>query len=200
MACAATRISYHFRIKFTPYNGRFSADLKHAMKTLPRFDPTRMRELERAWRGRHEERSRKRLQVIRLVVQHRRTAWEIAQALGMGCWTVFNYVRKFQDGGVKGLLATSYAGRAARGSVDEATEAELRGKLEKGEFKRGVDAQACLAGRGASLALKTVYYWLKKSRRGFGNAAQNPRQKRRGPGRGLQTQPRRRTAGAGARA
>ena len=180
--------------------GLFAAKLNPAMRTLPRFGPERMAELERAWRGRHDERGRKRLQVIRLVAQHRLTAGGIAEAAGVSRPTVFNYVRAFQEGGVEKLLASGYAGRAPRGRVDEATGAELRGKLEKGEFKRGRDAQAWLAGRGVRLALKTVYYWLKKARRGFESAVQNPREKRRGPGRGLQKQPLRRTAGAGPRA
>jgi transposase len=121
-----------------------------------------MAELERAWRRKHDARGRKRLQVIRLVAQHRLTAGGIAEAAGVSRPTVFNYVRAFQEGGVEKLLATGHA-RSRRGSVDEATEAELRGKLEKGGFKRGRDAQTWLAGRGVTLALNTVYYWLKKA-------------------------------------
>ncbi|MDR0352463.1 MAG: helix-turn-helix domain-containing protein, partial [Opitutaceae bacterium] len=90
------------------------------MRTLPRFGPERMKELERAWRRAHDERGRKRLQVLRLVAQHKLTAGEIAQAAGVGRWTVFNYVRKFQEGGVEKLLATGYAQRPARGRLDAA--------------------------------------------------------------------------------
>jgi transposase len=159
-----------------------------------------MKELEGAWRRRHDERGRKRLQVLRLVAQHQLTAGQIAEAVGVGRWTVFNYLRQFQDGGVEKLLATGYAQRPPRGRVDAESAGQLRGKLAQGEFKRAKEAQAWLAGREVRLARKTVYYWLKKSRRGLESAAQDPRQKGRGQSGGVPRNPRRRTNPAGRRA
>jgi transposase len=90
------------------------------------------------------------------VAQHNPTVAQIAQACGVGRWTVFNYVRRSQEGGVAALLASGYAGRTPRGRVAEATASEPRGKLEQGGFKHAKEARAWLAGRGVELALKMV--------------------------------------------
>jgi transposase len=122
-----------------------------------------MAELEHAWRQRHDERSRLRLQVVRLVAQHKLNAGQIAEAAGCGRRSVFRYIERFVAGGVDALLERHYEknGRPAR--LDEESAEQLRGKLEKGGFRRAKEAQEWLAGRKVKLALPTVYYWLKKA-------------------------------------
>jgi transposase len=122
-----------------------------------------MGELERAWRQPHDERSRRRLQVLRLVAQHQLNAVQIAGAVGCGRRSVFRYIGRFMAGGVDALLERHYEknGRPAR--LDAAGAEQLRGKLEKGGFKWAKEAQGWLAGRGVKLALPTVCYWLKKA-------------------------------------
>ena len=122
-----------------------------------------MAELERAWRQPHDERGRLRLQVLRLVAQHQLNAGQIAEAAGCGRRSVFRSIERFVAGGVDALLESHYEknGRPAR--LDASGAKQLRGKLEKGGFKRAKEAQAWLAGRKVELALPTVYYWLKKA-------------------------------------
>jgi transposase len=120
-----------------------------------------MRELELAWKQKHDERGRKRLQVIRLVAQHQLNAGQIAQATGISRRTVFNYIDTFTKGGAEALLATHYK-RENRGSVDAATQEALREQLRQGRFKRGKEVRAWLGERSVKLALSTVYYWLGK--------------------------------------
>jgi hypothetical protein len=94
-------------------------------------------------------------------MQHRIASGGIAEAAGVSRPERVQLRAHVSGGrGVEKVPATGCA-RGRRGSVDEATRAGLRGKLEKGGFKRGVDAQTWLAGRGVTLALKTVYYRLK---------------------------------------
>ena len=132
------------------------------MRVLPRFGKERHRELEEAWKHKQSERSRKRLQVIRLVAQHKLTAGEIAQAAGVGRSVVFDYINKFLEGGVPGLLGTRYR-RENRGSMDAQTREAMREELSKGTFKRASEAQKWLSKRSIKLALSTVYYHLGKA-------------------------------------
>jgi len=132
------------------------------MRTIPRFGEERIGELEAAWKGRHGERERKKLQVVRLAAGHKLKAAEIAEAAGVCRCCVFRYVKLFREGGVEALLEVNYEGRE-RGSVDAATEEEFKEELGKGRFTRAKDAQRWLSGRGITLALSSVYYWLGKA-------------------------------------
>ena len=118
--------------------------------------------MEAAWAGKHSERSRKKLQVIRLAAQHKLTAGQIAEACGVGRRSVFRYLDRFAQGGAKALLEEHYQG-GNRGGVDEKLQAELGEELAKGAFKRAKEARRWLAARAVKLALPTVYYWLKKA-------------------------------------
>lgn len=51
-----------------------------------------MAELETAWAKQTEHWERKRLQVLRLVAQHKLNAEEIAEAVDVGRTTVFRYM------------------------------------------------------------------------------------------------------------
>jgi len=132
------------------------------MRVLPKFGEERVRELELAWKQKHDERGRKRLQVIRLVAQHQLKASQIAQAAGVGRRSVFNYIESFIKGGVAALLATHYE-REKRGSVDTRTQEALREQLRQGTFKRAKEARAWLENRSIKLSLSSVYYWLGKA-------------------------------------
>lgn len=150
---------YQIKLDFT---GRGNPATRSNMRTLPRFEPARIKELEQAWPRKHDERSRKRLQVIRLAAQHKLNAAQIADATGVSRASVFNYVNRFMEGGVKGLLENHYPAHD-RGSVGAKSLEALREQLRQGRFRRGKDAQAWLAGRSIRLALPTVYYWLGKA-------------------------------------
>jgi len=166
------------------------------MRTLPRFGEELASELEQACKGEHGERERRKLQVIRLVAQHKLTAAEIAEAVGLERRSVFRYIKKFTEGGVAGLLAVNYRGEG-RGSVDAETLEAMQWELYEGNFVRAKDAQGWLAARKIRLALTTVYYWLSKSRRGLEGAAQDPRGQGRGGGRGVQAHAGKKAPGAG---
>jgi transposase len=132
------------------------------MRVLPTFGQERIGELEKAWKDKQSERSRKRLLVIRLVVQHQLKAGQIAQVAGISRSVVFHYINKFAEAGVEGLLATHYP-KGSRGKVDEQSREALKRELAKGTFKRVVEAQRWLEKRSIKLSLSTVYYHLGKA-------------------------------------
>jgi transposase len=132
------------------------------MRTLPILGEERVKELKEVWRQKHDERSRKRLQVIRLVAQHELNAGQIAQATGMHRCTVFRYIDSYMQGGVEQLLGVNYAKRPSRARMSEATQQALKEQLHKGNFKRAKEAQAWLKARKVQMALSSVYRWLGK--------------------------------------
>ncbi|MDR0535284.1 MAG: helix-turn-helix domain-containing protein [Puniceicoccales bacterium] len=132
------------------------------MRILPRLTPEQINELEIVWSQKHDERCRRRLQVLRLVAQGKLIAAEIAQVAGVSRPTVFNYIRKFLTGGTTGLLSTGYASRRTRGRLNAQILEQLRAKLEKNEFKHARDVQEWLASVGVRMAVSTVFYWVKK--------------------------------------
>ena len=132
------------------------------MRRLQKFGEELIEELEQAWECEHDERERKKLQVIRLVAQHELTAKQIGEAVGVCRASVFEYIKKFTEGGVAGLLAVDYE-REGRGSVDAETLEAMQWELYEGNFVRAKDAQRWLAARKIRLALTTVYYWLGKA-------------------------------------
>ena len=61
-------------------------------RPLPNLGAERVAELETAWAKQTEHWERKRLQVLRLVAQHKLNAEEIAEAVDVGRTTVFRYM------------------------------------------------------------------------------------------------------------
>ena len=131
------------------------------MRTIPKFGEGRMAELDAAWSGKHEERERKKLQVIKLAAGHKLTAAEIAEATGVCRCSVFAYMKLFREGGVEALLKVNYE-REGRSAVDAGTQQGIVEELRKGSFRRAKDMQRWLSVRGITLALSSVYYWLGK--------------------------------------
>ena len=132
------------------------------MRTLKKLGPEFIKELDQAWKGEHDERARKKLQVIKLVAQRELTAKQIGEAVGVCRASVFEYIKRFAEGGVAELLAVSYE-RENRGSVDAATLEAMQWEFYEGNFVRAKDAQGWLAARKITLALSGVYYWLGKA-------------------------------------
>jgi transposase len=117
--------------------------------------------LEKAEKERKEGWAVKRLQVIRLVMEHEKSAEEIADVAGISRKSVFNYMGLYVEGGIEGLLRRKWKGGPKK-KMKEGVEEKLREKVTKGEFIRAVEAQAWMAKQGCKLKMTAVYYWLKK--------------------------------------
>ena len=117
--------------------------------------------LKKAEKERKEGWAIKRLQVIRLVMEHGKSADEIAGVVGISRKSVFNYMDMYIKGGIEGLLTRKWKGGPKKKMREDVVE-KLREKVAKGEFIRAVEAQTWIAQQGCKLKMTTVYYWLKK--------------------------------------
>ncbi len=131
------------------------------MRTLPKIGQERLIELQEAWKQKHSEEKRRRLQVIRLIARHEHSAQEIAEIVDIGRRSVFRYLKIFLEGGVSELLKRNY--RGSTGKLDERLQAKLRSKLEAGAFIRGKDVLRWLRDENLEMSLSSVYYWLGKA-------------------------------------
>ena len=139
-----------------------SIQLFNMARPLPNLGLDRVAELETAWAKRTEGWERKRLQVIRLVAQHKLNAEEIAEAVDVGRATVFRYISAFIKGGVEALLKREHKGGRTGTLKAEDYEAFLD-ELRMGRFRRATEARTWIEKRtGKSLSLPSVYQLLGK--------------------------------------
>jgi len=130
-------------------------------KPLPQITPEGLSKIAEAWRVNRDERSRKRLRVLKLVATHKHSAEEIAGLCGVSRATVFNYLDRYATGGVAALLAPAvHPGRPPK--VTDAVRAEMQQHLAQGSWVRAKDAAEWLAQKGVEMSLDGVYYWLGK--------------------------------------
>ena len=114
-------------------------------------------ELASAWAQPQPEWARKRLLVLRLIAQHRRSAGQIADAVGVARATAFNYLDAVESRGVGALLTRGHSGGPdpTLGGADRAAGAE---QLQLGQFRRAKEAQARIKARTKkSLAPSSVH-------------------------------------------
>lgn len=120
-------------------------------------------ELTSAWAQPQPEWARKRLLVLRLIAQHKLSAGQIADAVGVARATVFNYLETVESRGVGALLTRGHSGGPdpTLGGADHAAFVE---QLQLGKFRRAKEAQAWIKARTKrSLALSSVYTLLGKA-------------------------------------
>lgn len=131
-------------------------------RKLPKLGREAVEELEEAWKQKQSDWVRKRLLVLRLVGRHEQSAAQIAEVAGVSRATVFNYLDRFEEGGLKGLLERGYRG-GKKGTLSQGLQKQLEDKLRVGEFRRGKEIQKWVKEQtGKKLALNTIYYWLGK--------------------------------------
>lgn len=131
-------------------------------RNLPRLGPTKVAELEAAWREPTSAWARQRLMVLKLVAQHVLNAGQIAAAAGVSRRSVFRYLDKFLTGGVAGLLQRAHKG-GAKPTLTGADREAFLGQLREGKFRRAKEAQAWIeAQTKRRLALSSVYTLLGK--------------------------------------
>lgn len=107
----------------------------------PDLGVDRVAELETAWAKRTQAWERKRLQVIRLVAQHKLNAAEIAAAVEAGKATVFRYISAFIKGWGAALRKREHKGGRAGALKAEDYEAFLN-ELSAGRVAM-LDEQRC---------------------------------------------------------
>ncbi len=130
-------------------------------KPLPQITREGLSEIAAAWLANRDERSRKRLRVLKLVATHKHTAEEVAGLCGVSRGTVFNYLGRYATGGVAALLAPAvHTGRPPK--VTAPIRAEMEKHLEEGAWVRAKEAAEWLEGKGVTMSLDGVYYWLGK--------------------------------------
>jgi transposase len=130
-------------------------------KPLPQITREGLSEIAAAWLDYRDERSRKRLRVLKLVATHKHTAEEVAELCGVSRATVFNYLERYAAGGVAALLARAvHPGRPPK--VTAPIRAEMEKHLEQGAWIRAKEAARWLEGQGVKMSLDGVYYWLGK--------------------------------------
>lgn len=120
-------------------------------------------ELAEAWAQPQPEWARKRLLVLRLIAQHKLSAGQIAEAVGISRATVFNYLETVESRGVGALLTRGHSGgpEPTLGGEDRAAFVE---QLRQGRFRRAKEAQAWIKARTQkALALSSVYALLGKA-------------------------------------
>ena len=121
-----------------------------------------MTELETAWATRTQGWERKRLQVIRLVAQHKLTAEEIAEAVDVGRATVFRYISAFITGGTEALLKREHKG-GRTGTLKAQDREDFLKKLKMGYFRSANEARTWIEQRtGKCLSLPSIYQLLGK--------------------------------------
>lgn len=90
-----------------------------------------------------------------------RTHEEIAALLHVCLKTLTNWMTRFSQGGMEGLVDVSYDRRT---SVLRATEEELRKKVSKGEIPTGAACREWLKKeKKIAVGLSTVLWFLKKN-------------------------------------
>ena len=119
-------------------------------------------EVDEAFGSSTDVRERERLQAIRMGMSGQYSIVEIAEALGRGRATVWQWADKFRKGGLAGLLERKTApgnkGQFGPEVVEEITEG-----LKEGRWKRAKEIRAWLeTTHSVKLSLKGVYYWLGK--------------------------------------
>lgn len=130
------------------------------MRTIEKFPPKLIEELEAALGEVQGTKDRTRLLVLKAVASGKLNSQEIADLHGITRRTVFNWIKLFRGGGVQGLLERKYTHRKPR--MDEATQQELVQELGQGTFRRLKDIQQWLQGRGVKMNLKNVGKWVKR--------------------------------------
>lgn len=120
-------------------------------------------ELAGAWAQPQPEWARKRLLVLRLIAQHKLSAEQIAEAVGVSRATVFNYLDTVESSGVGALLTRGHSGGPEPTLGGEDHDAFVE-QLRQGKFRRAKEAQAWIKARTKkSLALSSVYALLGKA-------------------------------------
>ena len=129
---------------------------------LPNLGKERVAELETAWATRTQGWERKRLQVIRLVAQHKLNAEEIAEAVDVGRATVFRYISAFITGGTEALLKREHKG-GRTGTLKAEDREDFLNELRLGRFRRAKEARTWIEQRtGKCLSLPSIYQLLGK--------------------------------------
>ena len=105
---------------------------------------------------------RRKLHVVKLAFLGEYTTEEIAEIVGCSKPSVTNWVRKYRQGGVEGLLKTSYqSGR--KPSLGESVCAELIEGLKEGRWKRVKEIRKWLEDEHqTTLSNGGMHYWLRK--------------------------------------
>jgi transposase len=131
-------------------------------RKLPELGQTKAEELAAAWREHTEAWARQRLMVMKLVAQHELSAAQIAEAVGVGRSTVFRYLDKFLEGGIKGLLTREHKGGPTP-TLQGAQREEFLEQLRQGRFRRAKEAQGWIREHtNKELALSSIYTLLGK--------------------------------------
>ncbi|MDP1581567.1 MAG: IS630 family transposase [Candidatus Didemnitutus sp.] len=132
-------------------------------RKLPELGERAAAELAAGWREHAGAWARQRLMVMKLVAQHELSAAQIAEAVGVGRSTVFRYLDKFLEGGVKGLLHREHKGGPVPTLQGAEREVFLE-QLRQGRFRRAKEAQAWIKEHTKrDLALSSVYTLLGKA-------------------------------------
>ena len=124
---------------------------------------------------------RQRLQAMRMAAQGQWTLEQIASAVDAGRSTVAGWLKTLRERGFEALVSWQ-PGQGAPGALSADLQKEISAGLAQGRWRRGVELQRWLkAEHGIVLAMGGVYYYLGKAGSGLESAAQDSRQKRRGP-------------------
>lgn len=110
---------------------------------------------------------RQRLQVAAMGLARGSTLPEIAAEVGVHPRTVSTWLEMLRRGGIEALLAPRRRGKGPASWLNKTTEAQLRGELKKGRWRRAQDAHRWLEEKmGRKLSLVVTYKYLENARRG----------------------------------
>jgi transposase len=119
-------------------------------------------ELEGAMRQCDQVGDYQRLLAIRLASSRLLTAAQIAHQLAISRRLFFQWVKRFQQGGVEGLLRRDHGGGAPP-QLPPAVQAQLVEGLQTCRWKRAKEIQHWLVYQhGIHLGLSGIYYWLER--------------------------------------
>ncbi len=120
-------------------------------------------EIERALKGSVEAKAHQRLLAIRLALLGNYTTAEIAKTVGTSRASLWNWIWKFQEEGIEGLISDRLDRCGRKPQVEGTLQKELIEGLREGRWKRAKEIQQWLKStKEVSMSLKGVYYWLGK--------------------------------------
>lgn len=116
-------------------------------------------------RTKPDARTAERVRFALLAATGRHTLEELAQRAGRSRSTIQNWVEKFSQGGLAGLLARDTAPGVASPLAARTIQQQLRSGLQAGQWTSAAQVAAWLKDvHGITRSRKSIYYWLEKFR------------------------------------
>ncbi len=125
--------------------------------------PVGQSEVERALKGCDDSKIQQRLLAIRLALMGNHTSGEIAKLMKISRSNLWEWVWKFKEHGVEGLMVNKWDRCGRNPKVEEKIQKELMEGLKEGKWKRAKEIQNWLKSKQeVSISLSGIYYWLGK--------------------------------------